>query len=383
MVGVRIKSLDSIRGIASLVVLTSHISGIFPFFDENHDKSDFLFRLYFFSPIHILTAGREAVIIFFVLSGFVISLSLEGSLSSFTSYILRRMCRIILPFAASLVVAATLYKMIYDVPLPAEMSAWGRSIKPTELGFYELLANLALTGLDWHMKLNPVSWSLVHEVRVSLLLPFIMFLCAAKPRLAVIICFAILVFASQCSQDIFLNNSYSVRGSALQTLLYIPAFALGSLMSVYRIAISNWITSLSARAVIYCSAISYVLFYFRWIVSDNEAATLFANCVAAAWIISLAASSESFAKFLDRPILNVLGRISYSLYLSHLAIMFALFVVLGQYVRLEFLAPFIAVICLIMAYCFYWLFERPSIILARHLKADRSPPLRGEAPIAD
>ncbi len=72
----RLEELDSLRGIASLTVLIGHFIGVFTLIQM--DTSDLGFsnaiNLLKYSPLHIIYAGHEAVILFLVLSGFVLAL---------------------------------------------------------------------------------------------------------------------------------------------------------------------------------------------------------------------------------------------------------------------------------------------------------------------
>ncbi|MCB9988463.1 MAG: acyltransferase family protein [Rhodospirillales bacterium] len=64
----RFHGLDSLRGIAALVVVFNHFYGVIPALASSENW------LFSYTPLHTLIAGRQAVIIFFVLSGFVLSL---------------------------------------------------------------------------------------------------------------------------------------------------------------------------------------------------------------------------------------------------------------------------------------------------------------------
>jgi len=66
----RFEQLDSLRGLAALSVVVNHFLNILPGIFDN--PNDFWFLKY--TPLHLFWAGHEAVIFFFVLSGFVLSL---------------------------------------------------------------------------------------------------------------------------------------------------------------------------------------------------------------------------------------------------------------------------------------------------------------------
>jgi peptidoglycan/LPS O-acetylase OafA/YrhL len=96
----KLDKLEAVRGFAALYVVLHHMfdSGIY-FFGINFS---FLFRF-----------GQEAVILFFILSGFVISYSFEKSINkSFSLFFTKRFMRIYLPL---IIVCITHYLLqVYD-----------------------------------------------------------------------------------------------------------------------------------------------------------------------------------------------------------------------------------------------------------------------------
>ncbi|MGH7001396.1 MAG: acyltransferase family protein, partial [Stellaceae bacterium] len=72
----RLPSLDSLRGIAALTVVIHHTLTTLPAFWAVYTgaPASRLARIMAFSPLHLLWDGHQAVLVFFVLSGFVLSL---------------------------------------------------------------------------------------------------------------------------------------------------------------------------------------------------------------------------------------------------------------------------------------------------------------------
>ena len=93
----RYDSLDSMRGIAAALVVLNHCYCAFA------DKSEGAVWWLANTPLRMLVSGRPSVILFFVLSGFVLAVSLEKGMK-YRDFVVRRFCRIYLPFAASLFV---------------------------------------------------------------------------------------------------------------------------------------------------------------------------------------------------------------------------------------------------------------------------------------
>lgn len=111
----RFEELDSLRGLAAITVVIHHLSLVVPSILLNEKLK--------FTLLHILWAGHEAVILFFVLSGFVLSLPyLNKKAPSYRDYLIKRLCRIYIPYAASIVVAVILMAMLSRRGIP-ELSA--------------------------------------------------------------------------------------------------------------------------------------------------------------------------------------------------------------------------------------------------------------------
>jgi hypothetical protein len=88
----RLLELDALRGLAALMVPLYHPRLLFGLHLPG-------FEHYLWSgPLHILVAGPEAVILFFVLSGFVLALPIvQRKQLPYHAYLIRRICRIYLP----------------------------------------------------------------------------------------------------------------------------------------------------------------------------------------------------------------------------------------------------------------------------------------------
>ena len=103
----RLPSLDALRGMASLVVVVSHCYLLIP--EARRATLDASWASYLLLPLY---NGSAAVVVFFVLSGFVLSLpSWRGSVPSYPRFVVRRFCRIYLPFAASILLALALWRL--------------------------------------------------------------------------------------------------------------------------------------------------------------------------------------------------------------------------------------------------------------------------------
>src|SRR3954471_9896348 len=93
----RIPELDALRGLAAVAVLLGHWMTVVPAWDDDtrHQPAKWLLNLFKYTPLRLLTAAPEAVLVFFVLSGFVLALPfLEGRAGSYRAFLVRRAFRI-------------------------------------------------------------------------------------------------------------------------------------------------------------------------------------------------------------------------------------------------------------------------------------------------
>ena len=95
--GRRLDQLDAVRGLAALVVVVGHI-GVFT------DSSILGSRAFALSPLHLIEAGNSAVVVFFVLSGLVLTIPVlrsrrdhVSSRALWSPYYPRRLVRLYLP----------------------------------------------------------------------------------------------------------------------------------------------------------------------------------------------------------------------------------------------------------------------------------------------
>ncbi|MCO6419515.1 acyltransferase family protein, partial [Siccirubricoccus sp. KC 17139] len=168
--------LDSLRGIAALIVVLHHAYLSLPV------VPGWVRWVLEATPLRPIGVGRQAVIFFFVLSGFVLTRALaaqearrSGSVLSgpgWAGYAAQRAVRLGVPVLASLLFSALLQRLVWQGPLPEEVPHL-----VAKAGWHEMwtwpafLEQALLLSHGAGFQLNPVLWSLVHEWRIALLLP--------------------------------------------------------------------------------------------------------------------------------------------------------------------------------------------------------------------
>jgi len=112
----RVHALDGLRGLAALVVVLHHallasapnlasVYSVSP--SASLGKVEWLLA---YTPLHIVWAGQEFVVVFFVLSGFVLSLpAVRGKQQPASSYYPSRLLRLYIPVWGALAFAAVMH----------------------------------------------------------------------------------------------------------------------------------------------------------------------------------------------------------------------------------------------------------------------------------
>jgi peptidoglycan/LPS O-acetylase OafA/YrhL len=377
--GARVDQLDSLRGLAAVNVMASHLLLCVPLiFAGVHDRdgaNGFTYAI-LYTPLHLFIAANEAVILFFILSGFVLSLPFfSPQAPSYREFAIRRVCRIYLPFLASLAIALLIYRAITVVPLP-EASAWANDgwarpiTKKTITGF------LLMTGFSHHVTINPVVWSLVHEMRISLIFPLLLAaLSMVNPwwRLLGAFCFSAACAYATTSFPALGEGAptgIAVSGTLLRTGSYIWFFVVGIELARNRVRIAQFVGQLSTWATTIALMAVVTLYLADWLFAPLHESVLsdFVVGLGAAGFIALALGNFAIKRVLTTAPLLLLGRISYSLYLLHLLVLGL--VLYGLHAlplgwRLAIAVPS----AIVVAWVSYYLIEKPLIRLGRRLSA--------------
>ncbi|TVY10919.1 acyltransferase family protein [Paenibacillus cremeus] len=206
----RYTQLDALRGLAALSVMFMHFFpvGFSPMFDTLEKA---------YSPFSIFFKGREAVDFFFILSGLVLSLPfLEHSTPSYPAYLIKRFFRIYVPYLISLFIILLSFSP-QVTPSVVWAHFWG-------------LGNFDTRGI------NGVYWSLVHEMRISLIFPFLVLLLRnVKFIYILLVCFSLFALGRlnvtlqwEASKSVLVDTSFTA------SLYYISMFLYGMLIARHK-----------------------------------------------------------------------------------------------------------------------------------------------------
>ena len=313
---VRLIELDGLRGLAAVVVLIHHALETVPALAEVGARpgtvpTGTFNRLLTQSPLHLLWAGHEAVLIFFVLSGVALTYPVarrhaQGRRFDWVDYAPRRFVRLWLPAAASTTFAVIAMLLVPRSEDPA-LGHWMTVTHPVGLGARQMLMEYLL--IPKHAYRNTVLWSLHAEAIFSFVLPLMILGVALCARwriswLPVVAALAVPVITAS-------------PGSGS----YLPVFTVGAVMgwawghnpAPVPQRPQPWAT---AQALVCLLLITLAW----WPGMESHTAQRLANAVtlaAAAYLVHLVVRAGALRGLLRSRTVQYLGLMSFSLYLVH------------------------------------------------------------------
>jgi peptidoglycan/LPS O-acetylase OafA/YrhL len=361
----RLAALDSLRGLAAMIVVFDHLLLTYGW---SHYLEHFGLRL--------LIAGPGAVVLFFVLSGMVLAKTFVDKDRYYAPYIIKRLARVYLPFAAVTIVAASLSWKIGQAPL-SSATIWFNDYgwrNPVDLDL--VLSHLRMDGSG--IELNNASWSLIHEMRLAIAVPLIAVAMRRNWKLTLATAWGIAV-ASGVYQR--LHVAPLMMPWWANTVIYAALFANGAALALagqplltrlYRLHGAIQATLIfSALIILSTSQIGLFSIWF-----NKAFIALFLQAAAATFIIAFAMIDCWMTRtILNHPIPIYLGRISYSLYLVHLVVLQVLVRLLEGRVPNGITIPLVLVVSIAVAHILRETLEAGSQSLGRWLarKVSRDP----------
>ncbi len=295
----RINKLDGLRGLFCLFVVFFHFdSSLLPAFIGDN---------------FIVRQSESFVDFFFVLSGFLISMSYESKIESWKSfwvYIRNRFFRIYpLLFVSTIIflVALLVSNLLFPRLIHNSSSLY--------ILLYQAMDTLLLTNstpiLGDGLGLNFPTWSISSEMISYMIFGIMIRIIPSPKRKLVIIALVVVCFMFLLSQErYFLTGSWGfVRGLLCFNLGYIV-----NLVSKRAFVLPSIFELISGIALI-------ILFYFlhqnNFTVRRELLALVFVPPLFALFILVILKSNGLISKFLVSQPIQYVGKISYSIYLNH------------------------------------------------------------------
>jgi peptidoglycan/LPS O-acetylase OafA/YrhL len=358
--------IDALRGCAALIVVISHVS-IFGLYGYEHTLATL-------PPTRLLWAGHQAVILFFVISGFALFLLFESMAKAgcgWPKFILVRFLRLYPPYLASLLLALLVLNAprLFGVLPPANMPI----IANGHVTAATLVGHLFMIGIFDVEAINPPIWTLVYEARLCLLFPLIYLVVARGTwsRVGMVAAAWLVVVCSIAAWEY--HYVPNLAFPMLRTADLALTFLIGATAAKFRVRIGEWISTRRPSVVAALLVLSVIVFMYsygyswpgwtpKWVQLISE---IF-PALASAYFVVLAIAFPAPSK---HRVLGFLGRISYSLYLVHqIAIMGVALLFFGRYS-----APVLWIISIAaslgIAWLFYLAIEAPAIAASRNVRS--------------
>jgi peptidoglycan/LPS O-acetylase OafA/YrhL len=324
-----VSSLDSLRGLAALSVCGGHYL--------QHLK----LAIYF--PTH------QAVILFFVLSGYVLSLSLQKNQYTYKEFIIRRYFRIYPAYYIAIILSTVGILGIAAINIKYVLN-W--LFLFTDIGniFHDIIFS------DWPLIGHPidqVTWSLTYEIIISCLLPFLLrFFLDFKNAIVINITMIGYIF---CSVLAF----YFLRLGICSIFYYSAFFIVGFLLLF------------NVKSAKHYSGMLYILFgvvgvmnnsvfiYFNYQVTGIFTIDML-SAIGSILLINGCIHNRHLIKIMSFKIFIFYGNVSYSFYLLHGPILWIAMRYFGEYNLILVLSSSF-VVSSVLSLFIYNFVERPFI----------------------
>jgi peptidoglycan/LPS O-acetylase OafA/YrhL len=360
----RFDELDSLRGLAAFSVVLFHCFVMVPGFADNTWRPWFMN-----TPLFIFGSGLEAPVIFFVLSGFVLSLPFHKGKVHYGAFIIKRIFRIYLPYLVSFIILLGLISLIGYQHLPglsqADDELWK---KPLELPL--ILSHIILLGNYDCFAYNPVIWTLIHEMHLSLAFPLIAWLVIRFNWKIVLPMSIAISYTARIYLLFFPNFPFYME---FMSVFFSFLFVIGILLAKHRIDIAQKIATIKSKHLLLLLLAGIIFYTFRsWSLNlpfahaINNLGTLMTGTGSVIFLV-LALSVGKYQRFLQLKPLRFLGKISYSLYLYHMIILVSLVQIFWGRFSIFSISLFTTCLSLITATAAYYAVEAPSIRLGKRM----------------
>ena len=305
------------------------------------------------SPFHLMLDGTSAILYFFILSGFVLTLSIQSeekiSIGNYVKFILLRIFRIYPAFIFTLIIS---FVAIHN--LEPGTTTWLSQYWKTQHDLHSLLNQAVLIVRlpnDPLLRLIPQDWTLSIEIALSMILPLLVFTFRKKSTFFLIVIYLLVLF--------------------IKIDPFIFDFSLGIFMACNLEALKNkWANN---KYKIYLLGFAFSLisadFAFPDLMKVTDTILIHHKSWGLAIILWAIISSDKIQRLLTFKPIIFLGKISYSFYLLHLII---LFIILRFFTlnAAAFLLVYLTITVLISSLTYY-LIEKPSNKISRFLVRKR------------
>lgn len=352
--------LDSLRGLAALTVLITHYSNLFLVQAGPFVSAARAIRLLGFTPLAVLFAGHEAVMLFFVHSGFVLSLQfLKGKRIPYGSFAIRRIFRIYVPYLGALIPALVCCGLLYRGHID-ELSGWFNTPWSEGVSLHAVTDHILFVGSFKSDRFNPVLWSLVHELRISFLFPFLIaFLVTKGWEANLTLAVALSLFGLTAT---FALGKLGIHLDYFLTVHYAAMFIGGFVLAQNINSIYEWYRNRNLPIRVAFGLAGLGIYTFSHLLPGRlQYLQDIPIGVGATLMIITAVCSLRASRLLNLPMFRFLGSISYSLYLYHAIVLFTFTHAFYGRLPVSVILSFAAASTIFVSWISYRYIELPAI----------------------
>lgn len=338
--------IDGIRFLAILPVILLHanerVIKYNPDFEQlNYWENEFSY---------LISRGAIGVLIFFVLSGFILSIPFAQKKNfSYKTYIGRRLERLEPPYIFWMSCFAFIFFIQSEIPLSQLLGHYFASLTYTHNIVYQEFSII-----------NPVAWSLEVEIQYYLIAPFMAILYfnydnVIQRRIGLSLSILLIVSA----QHIFGFQLLPFKASLFGQL---HLFLIGLLLADFFVHSPNWVKRKNYFWDI-LSPIFLVTMAFTW-TEEYFKTILFVLAITGLFISSM--KGRIFPRILSSRYISIIGGMCYTIYLTHLPVLELLSSLTAKYWQsssyLGYLSKFIIIalpIILLSSMIFFKAIEQP------------------------
>lgn len=321
-------------------------------------------------------AGNEAVILFFLLSGLVLALpflnGLEITKRNYGYFVIKRITRIYLPYVVAISISIICYYVFYKQSNSA-VSGWGNNLWKKSVSTQDIAQHFLFFG-NYNHNFNVVIWSLIHELRISLIFPIIM-IAILKWNWKINVSVGMFFYLVSGILYYSFGNAYL---DYIKTIFYLNIFIFGAVLAKHKEVLIGYVSSLSRFKKVLLIFVGLFLYLYMkpsflinaiFPLSDFYRQMLDIIFVTiGAFIITITAlGMNRISKILLRRSIKFLGEISYSLYLYHLVIMLTFLQIFNKVLSVGFILLLSIVVTLIIATASYYFVEIPCMKLGKRI----------------
>ncbi|GGL90160.1 acyltransferase [Deinococcus aerolatus] len=362
----RFEQLDSLRGLAALAVVFGHLTNVFrvetgPYL-ATHQAIIFIQK----TPLNLFIAAHEAVVLFFCLSGFVLYLPFrKNRVQPYPRYLIKRICRIYLPYLATVLLALGLVAVIPHAQQP-DLSTWFNSPwQSIDMG--NIMGHLLLIGVFDAALLAPVFWSLIIEMRVSLVYPLLGWF-VQRQSVWLLLAATLALMIGGLGLRFVAEEMFGSTGDLDLTIIYTGCFIAGAALARFQSEVGTWVAARPRPQRVLFFVLGILLYSGTRILTfpyTFTADTIIT--VGSITIMAISLTSSRISHLLTRPFALWLGRISYSVYLLHVLVILTMFHLLHGLIPAWSIALIVVVLTLGLGHVFHEYVERPAMRLGKKL----------------